>query len=326
MILSEVSKVLIQEIYQLAVEIGIASDPRGADQVREDLERIKREYEEKPAREKEDFDTERLNNPYSDTRVLYGDGQRSVQRVLAGIDIDGAEMLLADRLTERGNPIDMVISHHPEGKALAALHEVMHLQEDILHRLGVPINVAEGMLSERIREVQRAVMPINHNRAVDMARLLDIPLMCVHTPADNLVTKYLHNLIAERKPRTVGDVVEILKGVPEFKYAVSLQAGPQIICGSKERRAGKVFVDMTGGTSGSENSYEKLAQAGVGTIVGMHMSDKHRKEAEKNHLNVIIAGHIASDSLGMNLFLDRLEAGGVSIIPCGGMYRFSRNE
>jgi hypothetical protein len=82
---------------------------------------------------------------------------------------------------------------------------------------------------------------------------------------------------------------------------------------------------MTGGTSGSENSYEKLSQAGVGTIVGMHMSDKHRKEAEKHHLNVVIAGHISSDSLGMNLLLDGIEQKGIDIIPCSGIIRHKRS-
>jgi hypothetical protein len=82
---------------------------------------------------------------------------------------------------------------------------------------------------------------------------------------------------------------------------------------------------MTGGTSGSESSYEKLSQAGIGTIVGMHMTDKHRKEAEKHHFNVVIAGHISSDSLGMNLLLDGIEQKGVEIIPCSGMIRHKRN-
>lgn len=69
------------------------------------------------------------------------------------------------------------------------------MQADILNKFGVPINVAEDILSDRIKEVQRRVMPINHTRAVDAARLLNIPFMCVHTPADNAVTTYLQQLI-----------------------------------------------------------------------------------------------------------------------------------
>jgi hypothetical protein len=84
------------------------------------------------------------------------------------------------------------------------------------------------------------------------------------------------------------------------------------------------MVDMTGGTEGPQEVLEKLAGAGVGTIVAMHYSEKHKEEAEKHKMNVIIAGHIVSDSLGMNLILDRLEEKGVKILPTSGLVRVSR--
>jgi hypothetical protein len=148
--------------------------------------------------------------------------------------------------------------------------------------------------------------------------------MSVHTPADNLVATALQKKFDEQRPETVGDVVKLLKEEPEYAEAAGSGVGPTVIVGSKERRAGKVLVDMTGGTSGSEDAYAKLSQAGVGTLVDMHMGEKHRKEAEKNHINVIIAGHMASDSMGMNLLLDRLEASGVEVVPCAGLIRHKR--
>ena len=77
-------------------------------------------------------------------------------------------------------------------------------------------------------------------------------------------------------------------------------------------------------TSQSQDIYEKLSQAGIGTIIGMHISEEHRKEAEKAHINVIIAGHIPSDSLGVNLFLDTLVKKGIQVIPCSGLIRVRR--
>ncbi|MFZ5631849.1 MAG: NGG1p interacting factor NIF3 [Bacillota bacterium] len=315
----------LKEIYDLAVAVGMEADPRGIEKVREVLEKEKKKYDEMKEEEKKEFDPESLVNPYSDTRILAGDPDREVKRVLVGIDMEVGEVLLADRLTEKGRPIDLVLSHHPEGKAMAALYKVMHLQEDLLAQAGVPINVAEGIMSARINEVRRTILPLNHNRAVDAARVLGYALMSVHTPADNLVTSALQKTFEQKKPETVGDVVKLLKEEPEYAEAAKLGAGPTIIAGTKERRAGKIMVDMTGGTSGSEDAYGKLSQAGVGTLVVMHMGEKHRKEAEKNHINVIIAGHMASDSMGMNLFLDRLEASGLEIIPCAGLLRNRRS-
>ena len=83
---------------------------------------------------------------------------------------------------------------------------------------------------------------------------------------------------------------------------------------------------MTGGTSPSQKVYQELSRAGVSTVVGMHMKDDSRDKASEFHMNVVIAGHISSDSLGMNLFLDELENNGVEIIPCNGLIRIKRNK
>ena len=151
-------------------------------------------------------------------------------------------------------------------------------------------------------------------------------MICVHSPADNLVHGFLQKAIDAEKPATLGQLVKMLKKIPEYARAAQLNAGPVIVVGNKDRRAGRVMVDMTGGTGGSEKAYEKLATAGVGTVVGMHIGEKHRKEAEKHHVNVVIAGHIASDSIGMNLFLDELAARGVEIVPCSGLLREERKN
>ena len=315
----------IKEIYDYLVELGIEKDPRGPEEVKASLGREKKKYDELKEEEQQEFDRERLTNPYADTRLLCGDPEQEVKRMLVGIDIEVGEVLLADRLGEKGKPVDLVLAHHPEGKALADLHYVMHLQEDILARFGVPINVAEALMSSRISEVKRGLMPVNHNRAIDAAKMLGLAVACSHTVADNQVTAYLQELFERETPRTVGDILKLLKDIPEYAEAAKSSAGPDVVLGSKDNRAGKVLVDMTGGTSGSDKSYAKLSQAGVGTIVGMHMSDKHREEAEKNHLNVVIAGHIASDSLGMNMLLDGIENRGVEIVPCSGFIRYKRS-
>lgn len=313
----------IKDIYQLLIEKGMAADTRG-ENIKVELEEQKEEYNNLKDDEKKYFDQDKLFNPYSDTRVLHGDENKEIKTILVGIDIETSEILLADRLIEKGTNIDLVLAHHPEGRAFANLSEVMNLQEDILSELGIPINVAESLLSSRISEVERSLLPINHNRTVDAARILDIPLICCHTPADNLVQNYLEVLFKKENPKTLEDIVKLLLDNKEYQEAKLMGIGPKIIVGSEKRKTGKIFVDMTGGTSGSEDIYEKLAIAGVGTIVGMHMGDKHKKEAEKHHINVIIAGHMASDSLGMNLMLDEIEKEGVNIIACSGFMRVKR--
>ena len=315
----------IGEIYELAIKMGTGADPRGKEGVKKYLARQKKIYEELPQKKKEDFDLETLKNPYSDTRILFGDPSVNVDKVMAGIDFDTGEVVLADRLNEKGEGIDLLIAHHPAGGALASLHEVMDLQVDLLASYGVPVNVAEGLMSERIGEVRRKFGPINHYRSVDAARILGIPLMCIHTVWDNLGWQYMADIFEKREHDTVGDVLEILRTIPEYKQAIKYKAGPSLYTGSEKSRAGKVVVsEFTGGTEGAKEIYEKLAHVGVGTIIGMHVSEEHREEAKKHHINLIIAGHIVSDSVGANLFLDELEKRGIRVIPTSGLIRVSR--
>lgn len=315
----------LKEIYEIAVEMGMENDPRGKEGVEKVLDENKEEYEELEGKDKDVFDEQSLENPFEDSRLLYGDLDKEIERVLAGIDITTGEVLLADRLTEKGQKIDLVIGHHPRGRGIAGLAGVMKLQKDVLNEWGVPINVAESLIDERISEVKRKIKGANFNQTTDAAKLLDMPFMCVHTPADNLVNEFLKDLIDGSEIETVKDVVNTLNEVPEYHESRKYGDGPSILVGKEERSAGKVVPEMTGGTEGSKKSYEKLSQSGVGTMIGMHLSEEHREKVEENHINYIIAGHMASDSIGLNLFLDELEKNGVEIIPCSGFIRHSRN-
>ncbi len=314
----------LDEIYRIAVQAGRDADPRGSERIEKDLAAAKKEYDELKEKDREFFDLERLTNPYADTRILNGAPETEVRAILVGVDMEVGELVLADRLREK-RPLDLVFSHHPEGRALAKLGDVMMMQADILHAVGVPIATAEALLGARIGEVSRRLLPVNHTRAVDAARLLGLPFMCVHTPGDNQVVSHLQKLFDARPPETVGVVVEMLMEIPEYRHSASLGIPPKVVCGTEKNRSGKVLVDMTGGTEGSKEAFEKLSRTDVGTVVCMHLSEEHVKEAEKNHINAVIAGHIASDNVGINLVLDALEKHGpLEIIEASGFKRVKR--
>jgi len=317
----------LRKIYESVISKGVDTDPRGRKTVLASLKKKKKTYVDLKKEEKEFFDTESLTNPYADTRILHGSGDEEIRTALVGIDMEMGELLLADRLTSKGSKIDLVIAHHPEGKAFANFYEVMNMQADILNKFGVPINIAEGLLENRIREVERMLSPVNHTRAADVARLLDIPFMCMHTPTDNMVATYLQKTFDKKEPATLDDIMKILKSIPEYREASKNNAGPKILLGPGDRSAGKIFVDMTGGTEGSKNIFESLVNSGVSTVVGMHLSEGHRKQAEKHHMNVVIAGHISSDNLGLNLMLDEIQKKGkLNVIDCSGFWRHSRTK
>jgi putative NIF3 family GTP cyclohydrolase 1 type 2 len=298
----------LERLYRKAVEIGIANDLRGKNEINTILKEEKEKYKKIEKEEAEYYDRDRLFNPFSDTRILNGDPDTEVKKIMIGIDMQVGELLLAHLLNKDSNQkIDLVVSHHPEGLALAQLYEVMKLQADLLANYGITISVAEQLMGKRISEIERRLMPINHMRTVDVARILGIPMMCIHTPADNCVTNLLKKTFEKEKPSRLKDLLQILKGLSEYKKSAKLQVPPKIVSGTENSKCGKTYVDMTGGTEGSKEIFEKYANSGVSTLVCMHLSEEHLDNAKKASLNVVIAGHIASDVLGLNLLFDGLE-------------------
>ncbi|MCL2333408.1 hypothetical protein [Candidatus Methanoplasma termitum] len=318
----------VYDAYKLAIETGIKNDPRPKEEVNIVLKNAKEEYDKLPKNKKEYFDKEKLWNPYSDSRLSWGEElakETEAERFIWGIDIGTGEIMLADRLKEKGQKISAVVAHHPTGMSRTPFPEVMWMQTDMFHDVGIPINITEGLIKTRMDEVSRNVMGSNYNQPVDAARLLDILMFNIHSPADNMVQLYLEDLIEKAEPKYLEDIIDLLMTEPEFKLASKYNDPPKIMVGNKKSRCGKVIAKMTGGTSGPKEMYEKLAQAGVGTVVGMHFPENHLEEAKKQNINMIISGHMASDSLGINRICDVWEKKGIEVIGCGGFMRFSRN-
>lgn len=298
----------LKRLYKKVIEIGIESDLRGKKEIKRTLEEESQKYKNLKDDEMDYYDKDRLFNPFSDTRILNGDLDIHAKRLIVGIDMGIGEILLTYLLNkDLDKKIDLIVSHHPEGYALAKLYDVMKLQADLLANYGITISVAERLLEKRIGEIERRLMPVNHNRAVDAARVLGIPMMCIHTPSDNCVTNYLKKTFEKENPYKLKNLMTILKSIPEYKKLARLQVPPKITNGSEDNKCGKIYVDMTGGTEGSKEIFEKYASSGVSTLVCMHLSEDHLENAKKANLNVVMAGHIASDVLGLNLLFDEIE-------------------
>ena len=315
----------LKDIYRTCVEAGMEADPRSTTELERVMAASARAYGKLDEEERPYFDTERLTNPYADTRIAAGDPELEVRGLITGVDMETAEVLLADRLREKGAPIDLVFAHHPEGPGFARLDEVMHMQADLWAAQGVGLGAADSLISKRASEIRRHFMPYNHYRAVQSAELMGFAVMSCHTPADNSVQRFVQRFIDESAPETLEDIVRSLRTIPEYDHAARKGYGPELVLGEGHHRPGRIVVDMTGGTEGPTDAFNRLSAAGVDTLVGMHYGEEHRKRAEELHMNLVIAGHISSDTLGMNLILDRIESQGVEVFCTSGIVRVRRS-
>ena len=315
----------LSEIYALAIERGMEADARTRQELQRVMDASRKEYEKLDADDKPFYDTERFTNPYSDTRIACGDPDLEVRGLITGVDMETAEILLADRLREKGEPIDLILAHHPEGPGFARLDEVMGMQADLWHLQGVGLGAADALIAPRAAEVRRHFLPYNHYRSIMAAEILGFACMSCHTPADNSVNRFVQRHLDARMPGTLDDIVKSLREIDEYADAAKKGYGPELVQGEGEHRPGRIVVDMTGGTEGPLKALDRLSAAGVDTLVGMHFSEEHRTHAGELNMNLVIAGHISSDALGMNLILDEIEKRDVKVYCTSGIVRVRRS-
>jgi hypothetical protein len=109
--------------------------------------------------------------------------------------------------------------------------------------------------------------------------------------------------------------VSALNDLAEFKKATTKI---KIAVGKPENLAGKVAVSHGAGTNGGYEIAKTYFDYGVGTVIYIHVSptDLEKLEAEKMG-NLIVTGHIASDSVGINPFMKELGNKGIQVTPIG---------
>lgn len=317
----------LKTLYRRSIEIGIEADVRGKKQIEKMLKKQSDRSKKLEGKDKELFDEERTWNPYSDSRILNGTGEEDVKRIMVGIDMETPEVILADRLREKGEKIDCIMTHHPEGRGLGDLEKVMPLQVDIMASVGVPVNHTEAQLRPRMERIWRSIHADNLFRTERAAELLGFPMFSCHTVTDNLVWRFMEKNICAKPFETLDEILNAIYEIPEYKYYAKKGNPPIIVNGSGSGRPGKIVAtEFTGGTNGPEEFLEEQSRAGVGTILSMHVTEKTLEEARKHHVNMIQCSHMASDAIGVNLLFDILskEEKKLEILPVSGFIRVAR--
>lgn len=317
----------LKKLFERSIDIGIEADPRGRKYIEKLLKKENDRFKKADDKEKIFLDEERTWNPYSDSRILNGIGDEDIRHLMVGIDIETQEFLLFDKLRERGSDIDCVLIHHPEGRALADLEKVMTLQVDLLALHGVPVNHSESFLRPRMDRVCRAIHADNLFRSERTAELLGIPAFGCHTVTDNLAWRFMEKEICAKEFDDLNEICNAIRDIEEYTYYAKKGNPPIIVNGSGNSRPGKVAAtEFTGGTNGPEEFLEAQSRAGIGTILTMHVTEKSLEEAKKHHVNIIQCSHMASDSLGINLLLDKLakEEKRLKVTEVSGFVRVKR--
>jgi len=233
-----------------------------------------------------------------------------IKKILFGIDISSAELLYA-----KMNGFHCVIGHHPRGLAQANYYAILEKQTRLLEDLGVPPDEA----SEATRPLRESFFLSSHRANWEdtllLAKVLEMPFLNIHNPLDELGRELLAARIKEReKPGwKVSDLISALLEFPEIRQA---PRAPIIAMGSPGAPAGRVAVFHGAGTNGGYGAARALFRNGYDTVLYIHIDygelDKLRREFPGK--NLIISGHIASDMIGIDPYLEELKKRGLEVL------------
>lgn len=247
-----------------------------------------------------------------------------LKRALFGIDVEVGDLLYA-----KGAGFDVMVAHHPVGDGGASVQftEVMWRQVEQMTEEGIAEPIARAAVAERVATVHRRRHLVNHNRVLDTARLIGLPLLNIHLPPDIVTRRFLQDLLALRvdSGTSIGALLEVLGEVPEMSRSL---VKPEVWIGDPENAVGRATVAVAGGTNGGYPVFRTYYAAGVKTILAMHIdeADFLRLRAElPADCNFVVTGHMPSDSIGINRLIWGLEDQGLACTRTGGIIGVPRS-
>ena len=240
-----------------------------------------------------------------------------IRRVLVGIDIGVPELVLAKDLA-----FDLALAHHPiGGSAVLEFHRVFERHVLQMVAAGIPERMACEAVEEMTRERRILAAMKNYDHAPSVARLVDMPLMNIHTPLDEIGRQRMAEA-ARSLPSdaSVSDLTaHLYESFGEFRNAATRI---EVRIGREENRIGRVVVSHAAGTNGGYSVAKAYFDHGVDTVIYIHcrsQDSKRLREAYGDSKNLIVTGHIASDSLGINPFLAALSERGLEVEAISGI-------
>jgi putative NIF3 family GTP cyclohydrolase 1 type 2 len=241
---------------------------------------------------------------------------RRIRRLLVGIDLRAPELVLAKSLG-----VDAVLTHHPVGIATLGFHTVLQRHVDQMIAAGVPETAARTAIDETAAARRVLDSMTNYDHDPSIARLLNMPYLNIHTPLDEIGRRRLADAAATvPAERTVSDLVRrFVETFEEFRAAATRV---EVLVGKETHRLGRVVVSHAAGTNGGYSVGKAYFEHGVDTLVYIHCrpDDARRLDAEFGETKaLVVTGHIASDSVGINPYVDRLRNEGLDVTTASGV-------
>lgn len=231
---------------------------------------------------------------------------KEIRKALFAIDANAPELVMAKSLG-----YDLVIAHHPVGPARLTFPRVVERHLGYMLEKGVPKGAAERATRELVSRIEVTAHPNNYLHDVGVAKLLGMAYMNIHLPIDKITRDVLLAAIEDSGARTVGELVQRLGMIPEFRRA---QTKIGVWMGKRSNRLGNWVLLFAAGTNGGYPVAKAYFENGVDTVIYLHIQSDELARLKKDCKgNLIVLGHMAGDAIGANMFVAALRKRGLQV-------------
>jgi len=236
---------------------------------------------------------------------------KNINKVMIAVDVSTAELLLAKQLG-----CDAVIAHHPIGVASVNFYKVFERHIEYMLEHGIPNKIAKhavGKLKERVETRNHADI---YSAVVGSARAINMPFVNIHQPCDEYMRQVIFSAIKSGRTEYVSDIVKSISKIPEFRHAATKV---RVRFGSENNKAGHWALVVAAGTNGGYHIAKAYFEHGVSTIIYLHIDyvDLVKMRDDKLHGSLVVMGHLAGDSIGLNALAQKLEDVDVETVRIG---------
>jgi hypothetical protein len=182
---------------------------------------------------------------------------------------------------------------------------------------GIPKNAAEDAVRALKQRTQMKSHANIYRQTIDTAKALQIALVNIHQPCDEFMRRIIMTKIKSIKCNgRVSNLLKVVQEIPEFRNAITR---PLVALGSMRNNVGRMALVLAAGTNGGYRIAKLYYENDITTVIYLHIDpgEAARLRSEKVKGNLVLLGHLAGDSIGLNAFADKLERCGIQTIRLG---------
>ncbi|SPC33987.1 conserved protein of unknown function [Candidatus Nitrosocaldus cavascurensis] len=236
---------------------------------------------------------------------------KDIRKVLMCIDVEQSTIMLAKHLG-----YDAIIAHHPIGKAYIDFYKVLDRHVEFMLNAGI----ARGVAEEAVKELKERVMLRAHTsiytHVTSFAEKVGMPLLNIHLPCDELMRRAILKSLEAGRVERVRDIASSVEQLDEFKKA---DTRVKVVHGDEDTHVKRYMLVVAAGTNGGYSVAKAYFDHGYDTVIYLHISPEDLARVKSSNLNgnLVILGHLAGDSLGMNMLADELTRKGLQVDKLG---------